>query len=392
MAAPKLKYGIGNSASTTLSSGVSDSDTSFPLTSDTNFAAKSGEGMALIDEGEVTEELGYATGKSGASLTIPLANRGLEGGSAQGHSASATVKGILTVGMWNDMIDALVNELLDQDAGTLKLQGTATVTDILDEDDMSSDSASALATQQSIKAYVDASGSTDGWTSYSAVTPTRTVSDDPTYEISFASVDLTSTLQPGMRMKFTQNSAVAYFIITKVALDGSDTDVTLYGGTDYNVLDTATYTISSLSYSSAKAPYGFTLDAAKWVHEDVDTGNRTQASASQNTWYNLGTVSIDIPIGSWIVAYTVLTKNTGGTDNMYSTLSTANNTESNTDFTLVHEAAQNLDTLTCVGEPLTVSSKTTYYLNHKTSGTASGTLTLRGDVIPTRIKCYPAYL
>ena len=34
--------------------------------------------------------------------------------------------------------------------------GAVTVTDILDEDDMSSNSATALATQQSIKAYVDA--------------------------------------------------------------------------------------------------------------------------------------------------------------------------------------------------------------------------------------------
>ena len=32
---------------------------------------------------------------------------------------------------------------------------TTTVTDILDQDNMSSDSATALATQQSIKAYVD---------------------------------------------------------------------------------------------------------------------------------------------------------------------------------------------------------------------------------------------
>ena len=37
---------------------------------------------------------------------------------------------------------------------------TTTVTDILDEDDMSSDSAAALATQQSIKAYVDANSGT----------------------------------------------------------------------------------------------------------------------------------------------------------------------------------------------------------------------------------------
>lgn len=119
MAAPKLKYGIGNSSSTTLSSSVSDSDTSFPLTSDTNFAAKSGEGMVLMDEGEATEENAYATGKTGSSLTIPLANRGLEGGSAQAHSSGASVKGIISVGMWNDLIDSLLN-VFDQAAGTIK--------------------------------------------------------------------------------------------------------------------------------------------------------------------------------------------------------------------------------------------------------------------------------
>lgn len=120
MAAPKLKYASGNSASTTLSSSVANTDTAFPLTSDTNFEAKSGEGMVIMDEGQATEELGYATTKSGASLTIPLANRGLEGGTAAAHSSGATVKGILTAGMWNDLVDALVDNLLDQTAGTTK--------------------------------------------------------------------------------------------------------------------------------------------------------------------------------------------------------------------------------------------------------------------------------
>lgn len=111
MAPPVLKYAIGNSASTTLSSAISDSDTSAPLTSDTNFAAAPtpGEGMILIDESAAAEELAYSTGKSGASLTIPLANRGLEGGSAQGHSSGATVKGVLTQDMWNDVITTLIN-------------------------------------------------------------------------------------------------------------------------------------------------------------------------------------------------------------------------------------------------------------------------------------------
>ena len=111
MAIPKLQASIGNASSTTLSVAMANSDTSCTITSDTNFAAKSGAGMVLIDEAQATEELAYSTGKTGAVLSIPLANRGLEGGSAQGHAINATVKGILTAGMWNDLIDSLTNVL-----------------------------------------------------------------------------------------------------------------------------------------------------------------------------------------------------------------------------------------------------------------------------------------
>lgn len=97
----------GNAASTTLSSGVTNTDTSFPLTSDTAFLA--GGGLVIVDEGESTEELAYYTGKSGGALTVPLSNRGLEGGSAQGHAAGATVKAILSADMWNNVIETLAN-------------------------------------------------------------------------------------------------------------------------------------------------------------------------------------------------------------------------------------------------------------------------------------------
>ena len=107
--ADKLKYAIGNAASTTLAVGMANSDTSMTITSDTNFAAKTGEGMIIIDESQVTEEITYSTTKSGATLTTTLANRGLEGGSPQAHAINATVKGILTAGMWNDLVDAMTN-------------------------------------------------------------------------------------------------------------------------------------------------------------------------------------------------------------------------------------------------------------------------------------------
>jgi len=127
MAVPTLKKCSGNSASTTLSVAMANSDTTATLTSDTAFAAAEGEGMIIIDESQATEELAYATGKTGAVLSIPLANRGLEGGAAQGHAINATVKGILSASMWNDLIDALTN-VLDQTTGAVDTTKVVTLT------------------------------------------------------------------------------------------------------------------------------------------------------------------------------------------------------------------------------------------------------------------------
>lgn len=120
MASPKLKYGIGNGSSTTSSASITGADTSVGLTSTTAFqgAPVAGEGMILMNEGGASEEIAYSTGISGSSLTIPVANRGLEGGSAQAQSSGVSIKGILSVGMWNDMIQALTNVLV-QSSGAL---------------------------------------------------------------------------------------------------------------------------------------------------------------------------------------------------------------------------------------------------------------------------------
>ena len=54
-----------------------------------------------------------------------------------------------------------VNHIVTMSAGTLTIGAGATVTSILDEDNMASNSATALSTQQSIKAYVDANTTSD---------------------------------------------------------------------------------------------------------------------------------------------------------------------------------------------------------------------------------------
>jgi N-acetylmuramoyl-L-alanine amidase len=78
-------------------------------------------------------------------------------------------------------MDDLVDDTTPQLGGDLDLNGknidfptTANISDCLDEDNMASDSATALATQQSIKAYVDANGgSTDIQTITSSGTWTK---------------------------------------------------------------------------------------------------------------------------------------------------------------------------------------------------------------------------
>lgn len=127
MAVPELKYAIGNAASTTLSASMSNTATSCTITSDTNFAAKSGEGMVIVDEDASTEEYIYSASKSSNTLSTPLVNRGLEGGSAQAHSSTATVKGIITAGMWNDLIDAMLN-VVDQTTGAVDTTKVVTLT------------------------------------------------------------------------------------------------------------------------------------------------------------------------------------------------------------------------------------------------------------------------
>ena len=104
------------------------------------------------------------TGLSGTSLTGPIPTLNVDASQTQ-----ITGVGTITTGVWNGT--AIASAYLDTDTAHLsgsqtftgtktlnsfKGTGGATVTNILDEDAMGSDSATALVTQQSAKAYVDA--------------------------------------------------------------------------------------------------------------------------------------------------------------------------------------------------------------------------------------------
>jgi hypothetical protein len=209
----------------------------------------------------------------------------------------------------------------------------------------------------------------DGWIA-SGETWTYASAAAPNYTFTIAT-DKTTKYSPGMRIKLTDNGAVKYFIVVKVAYSNPNTTITVYGGTDYTLAGGA---ISATFYSMVNIPTGFPMDKTKWQIVVSNATAATQASPTSDVWYNLGTINIPIPIGAWRVSWKdqiQATRTASGPLWIFATLSTANNSESNTSFTqTVYVLAEtNVFLGAYMSLNILVAADTTYYLNTKVSGT-----------------------
>jgi hypothetical protein len=138
-----------------------------------------------------------------------------------------------------------------------------------------------------------------GWYPLDA-TLTRIGTDSPTYTLQITGEDWTSELTRGMYLWFQQNGADVYGIVTEVELSGSDTVITMYGGTDYIVEVTSTYPITSVFIALPKQPgIGFPLDPEKWSERIILNKIVEQTSPADGTWYNLDSIELVVPIGAW---------------------------------------------------------------------------------------------
>jgi hypothetical protein len=226
---------------------------------------------------------------------------------------------------------------------------------------------------------------------------------DPTSVLTFSSwdasvytgvvstnIDLTSVLSVGMKIKLTQNGVVKYGFITAI----TSSEITLFMGTDYILEDIA---ISDMCYSILKAPFGFPINPDKWTIIITDIANRHQSSPVNNTWYNIGGLSILVPVGSWKLSYRAQTEHvraTAGYPSIYCALSTSASSVSNflyqsqgfffsasiCSLILQHEFIVNLTT------------PTTYYLIAKTDQKDCTTLSFRGALTGTIMKAVCNYL
>ena len=391
-------------------SGISDASvTSFGLISATSLPTDTAV-ILTIDRvnssGVATPNLMERIVGVMSGTTVTSCVRGLEG-TAQAHSAGAVVEIVISKSNINKLMEGILAEH-NQD-GTHKetaldsmIAGTEAQGDIIYHDGSIWNRLPKGTDGQYLKlaSSIPSWASIGDWNAYTAVTPTTGTFDAPSYPIVFAGVDLTTTLYPGMRVKITQ-STVKYFIITAVSFS-TDTTVTLYGGTDYSLVASGTTAISAFSYSTAKAPAGFPLDPTKWTVDASFSGQSTQASPVSGTWYNIGTKTIVVPIGSWriYVKATIADFKSGGGTNVdcFCTLSTANNSESSPNRTFTCESATTASSISYISQTgfiedlITLASKTTLYLNEKTSQAAQTTLYIGTASTTTIVRAVSAYL
>lgn len=240
-------------------------------------------------------------------------------------------------------------------------------------------------------ADVDTTIPISGWIP-AGVTWTYASADDPSFTFTVAS-NVTGTYTNGTRIKLIQTTD-KYFIVTKTSFSAPNTTVTIYGGTDYDLANAA---ITTPLYSPVKAPQGFPLDPNKWAVDVSDTTLRTQSSPVNGTWYNLGSLSINIPIGIWVVDYQLaieLNRAAGGTCDQYTTLSKANNSEDDVEFTSLSftNSLIRMIEMHQRNKVLDLSVKDTYYLNSKTGNASQDDINLRNDLVTFVLRAVSSYL
>lgn len=208
---------------------------------------------------------------------------------------------------------------------------------------------------------------------------TYTGADSPTFTFIVPSVDVTWKYQPGQRIRLTQTTGgTKYFIITAVAF-ATNTTITVYGGTDYTLNNEAIY---MPYYSREKAPVGFPLNKAKW-RSQVNTTAQTQGSPTQNAWYNNSSNSIVVPIGCWVLGYDVSFGGDRGSSTAFGTevtISATNSTQD--DVTMTSRASVTATFIIGDGSRrkiVNLASKTTYYVNIRTTQTSMSNIYLEGS-------------
>lgn len=226
--------------------------------------------------------------------------------------------------------------------------------------------------------------------------------DDPTGYFKIEGKDVSANYSVGWRIMFTNGGNVIKGIITAVTFTDPDTIITFLheiDPTDNQALYLLTNSAITENYFSPhKAPLGFPMSPTKWQLSYSDAKERVTSTVVIGTWYNTGSHSLVLHIGSWKVHYEVCLGShgmVGGYNQVHATLSTANNSEVSTTYRAGIRRSGNGDVYENVSKDfiLDIAAKATYYLNIRAyESTSVANLLTEGHVAPTKILATCAYL
>jgi hypothetical protein len=154
-----------------------------------------------------------------------------------------------------------------------------------------------------------------------------------------------------------------------------------------------------------KAPFGFPVDRSKWRVTLTDSTARDQSSPVAGTWYNIGSVSMDVPIGQWrlywtgAVQVTVTTAGTALVAGFAGALSTSSSVSSDDElvgrytFSFPNTVTNGTGRAAIFKEMLvTLTSKTTYYAIINTGASGVTTISFPNSIVDLVIVAESAYL
>lgn len=153
--------------------------------------------------------------------------------------------------------------------------------------------------------------------------------------------------------------------------------------------------VNNVSYSIVKAPQGFPSQRTKWIIQNINKVDLSQASPTTNTWYNLGGLQLNVPAGEWVAYYEAgVIAQHATTPNQFLTLSTGASTETDTTTTSYAQVNGTAAIITTMRKTASISptTTTTYYLNIKTSTGSTTSIAVTGTSGPSTMTIENGYI